>query len=175
MKKSQYRKPVDVRTAAGAGLSESARGTTWRDGRGLRERIAVMLAADAWLAVRRRRCVALDDESGSDLALDGLLEAICADVAEVAVPERAAHHGLAVQGGFGCGRCGGIEPGRVIADGGGEAVLAVLQEHHLLAFDLDTEAVIRDEVQDGEEVVLQRRDIQDTGQQHGTQRLIRGF
>jgi hypothetical protein len=94
-------------------------------------------------------------------------------VAEAAVPEHAAHHGLTAQGGFGRGWRGGVQPGRVVPDSGGEAVLAVLQEHHLLAFDLDTEAVVRDEVQDGKEVVLQRGDIQDAGQQHRMQRLIR--
>jgi hypothetical protein len=57
-------------------------------------------------------------------------------------------------------------------DGGGEAVLAVPQEHHLLAFDLNTEPVVRDEVQDRKEIVLQHRDIQHTRQQHWTQRLI---
>jgi hypothetical protein len=60
----------------------------------LREWVAMMLAANARFAVCRHRGVALNDESGSDLALDSLLEAVCADVAEAAVPERAAHHGL---------------------------------------------------------------------------------
>jgi hypothetical protein len=141
----------------------------------LREWVAVMLAANARLAVRRRWGVALDDESSSDLALDGLLEAICADVAEAAVPEGAAHHSLATLCGFGRGRRGGVQPGRVVVDGGGEAALAVLQEDHLLALDLNTEAVVRDEVENRKEIVLQRGDIQDAGQQHGSQRLIRRF
>jgi hypothetical protein len=83
----------------------------------------------------------------ANLALDGLLEAICADMAEAAVPELSAQRGFAAQGGFGRGRRGGVEPGRVVANGGGEAALAALQEHHLLALDLDAEAVIRDEVE----------------------------
>jgi hypothetical protein len=39
----------------------------------LREQVTVMLAADARLAVRRRRCIVLDSKPGSNLALDGLL------------------------------------------------------------------------------------------------------
>jgi hypothetical protein len=61
----------------------------------LREQVTVMLAANAWLAVQRRGRIALDNEPGSNLAFDGLLQAIRANVAEAVVPERAAHHGLA--------------------------------------------------------------------------------
>jgi hypothetical protein len=129
--------------------------------RALRERIAVVLAADARFAVRRRRRITLDDEPGCNLALDGLLEAVCANVAQMALPEGAAQRGFAAQGGFRCGRCGGVEPGCAVANGSGEAVLAVLHEHHLLALNLDTEAVIRDKVENGKEIVLQRGDIQD--------------
>jgi hypothetical protein len=41
-------------------------------------------------------------------------------------------------------------------------VLAVLQENHLLALDLNTEAVVCDEVQDRKEIDLQRGDIQES-------------
>jgi hypothetical protein len=141
----------------------------------LRERLAVMLAADARLAVRRRWCITLNDEPGGDLACDGLLEPVCTDVAEAAVPESVAQRGLTAQGSFGRGWCRDIQPHCGVADGSCEAALAVLQEHHLLVLDLNAEAVVRDEVQDGKEIVLQGRDIQDTRQQHGTQQLIRRF
>jgi hypothetical protein len=52
------------------------------------------------------------------------------DVTEVAVPEGAAQCCLAAQGGLGYGWGGGVQRGRVVADGGGEVVLAVLQEYH---------------------------------------------
>jgi hypothetical protein len=42
----------------------------------LRERVAVMLAADARLAVHRYGGVALNSKAGSNFALNGLLEAI---------------------------------------------------------------------------------------------------
>jgi hypothetical protein len=134
-----------------------------------------MLAADAQLAVQRCWHVALDDQPSSDLALDSLLEVVCTNVTKAAVPEGAAQCGLAAQGGFGRRRRGGVEPGCVVADGSGEAALAVPQEYHLLALDLNAEVMARDEVQDGKEIVLQSWDIQDTGQQHGSQILICRF
>jgi hypothetical protein len=60
----------------------------------LREWVVMMLAANARFAVSRHGGVALDDKPGGDLALDGLLEAVCANVAQTTMPQCAAHHGL---------------------------------------------------------------------------------
>jgi hypothetical protein len=71
---------------------------------------------------------------------------------------------LATQCALRCIGCAHVEPRRLVTNRCSEDVCAIVQEEHLSALNLDTEAMGGDEVQDSKEVVLERGDVKYTGQ-----------
>jgi hypothetical protein len=51
----------------------------------------------------------------------------------------------------------------------GEHWLTIVQEEHAGTLNLDTEAMVGDKMQDREQVVLEQRDIEDTGEEQQAQ------
>jgi hypothetical protein len=96
--------------------------------------------------------------------LDGLLQEILAKVAQTAMKQGSIEQLRARKGGFRCTRCGTIDIGSVLANGGGETELRVLQEAHFLAVDHDFKRMTGDKVQDRKEIVLKLRYMQYTTQ-----------
>jgi hypothetical protein len=124
-----------------------------------RKWVAVVLANNAQLAMQRQWRVAIDAKAVGKLVTNGSFQRILSNVAKTVVPKGAIKNGLSTQGALGGLQCMHIEPGGVLADCCSEHVLAIAQEVHQGALNLNAEAGHRDKVQDGEEIVLEQQDV----------------
>jgi hypothetical protein len=136
------------------------------------EGVGVVLADDARLTVQKRRGVVINNKAVGNVALDCLLKQVFVDVRQALMPEGTVPNVLTTQCALRRVWCAHVEPCRLVANCRSKDACAIAQEEHLSALNLDLEAMGSDEVQDSEEVVLERGDVKYTGQTHGVERLV---